>query len=392
MKIKNATLKQYLPKIVVTALIVISFFILFLMIHQPSPEDNDSNFYLEYNTARIINIIADYTFFPDPDDPHFYGDANHIRLGTMVYEIEVLRGAFAGLILEADYHMNSPADVHFQVGDQVSVRIFEFAGEISIVEIRHPERTTLLLGAVVLFLIFLCILGGKRGMLAVIGLVFAVGCVMLLLIPSITAGYPVMLMTLIILALVTIASITLLAGLSVKGVSAILGCLSGVGIATIFAQVTGGLAHVSGYSMANAGAIMNLSADARVGGLFVSSVLVASIGAVMDASMSVASALEEVKLANPEISMEALFKSGFNVSRDVMGTMSSTLILAFIGGSLSMMVFMHLTNTSFNQFINNELIAMEIIKGIAGSFGIMLAAPLTAFISAKLLTIQKGVA
>ena len=378
--------KPFLPKIIVTLLISLLFLILFGMGQHPSTEYVERNSHLAYHTARITDVIKDNTFFPDPDDPHFYGAPNQVRLGSIVYEIEILRGSFAGLVLEANYHMNSPANVYFQVGDRVSVRIFEFEGSIHMVEIRHPERTELLLGAIGLFLIFLCLVGGKRGVLAVIGLVFAVICVMFLLIPLITSGYPVVLMTFMILTLVTVVSMTLLAGMGTKGISAILGCLSGIGLAAVFAHVVGHLVRVSGYNMTNAAAIMHLSNDVNVNGLFISSVLVASIGAIMDASMSVASAVEEVKRADPDISAQRLFKAGFNVSRDVMGTMSTTLILAFLGGSLSMMLFMHVTHTSFNQLINHDFIVMEVIKGIAGSFGMMLASPLTAAISARLLT------
>ena len=379
-------IKQKSAKIEITIFILAPFFILFSMTRQSDSEFIEQNSHLEYNTARIIDIISDYTFFPDSDDPHFYGEPDDVRMGSIIYEIEVVRGTFAGLILEANYHMSSPSDVHFEIGDRVSVRIFEFEGEINIAEIRHPERTGILFGAVAIFLILLSLIGGKRGMLSIIGLVFSVICVMFILIPLVVAGYPVILMTFIILILIIVTSITLLTGTSIKGYSAILGSIGGILIATLFSHITSQLLHISGYNMENAGAIMRLSNGASVSGLFTSSVLVASIGAVMDSTMSVASALEEIKSANPQISTTDLFKAGLNISRDVMGTMSNTLILAFIGSSLSMMIFMYITNTSFNQFINNDFVTMEIVKGLAGSFGIILSTPLTAFISAKLLT------
>jgi len=383
-------MKKVKLELVVIGLVLTCFSILLVSVDTGGSEEDERTSHLEYNTARIISIVMDNTFFPDADDPHFYGEPGEVRLGTIVYEIEVLRGSFAGLVLEAEYHMNSPADVYFQVGDRVSVRIFEFEEEINIVEIRHPERMELLLGVVAFFLLALCVIGGKRGVLAVLGLVFSVACVLLILIPLIIVGYSPLLVTFVILTLVTVATITLLAGVSAKGISAILGCLSGVALAALFAQLVGFLLKVSGYNMGNATSIMQMSDQVQVSGLFISSVLVASIGAIMDSSMSVASALDEIKLADPHISMKRLFKAGFNISRDVMGTMSNTLILAFIGGSLSMMIFMQMTNTSFNQFINHDMIVMEAVKGVAGSFGIILATPLTAFISAKLLTMKLG--
>jgi len=381
--------KRHLLKIIVAALILISFLVLLTLARQSTDDDGDDTSLLEYSAARIISVVSDNTFLPGENDLYHDSEFRDIRRGTIVYEVEILRGSFSGLILEANYHMNSPIHVFFEVGDRVSVRIFEFEDEIMIAEVRYPERTELLFGAIGLFLLFLCLIGGKRGLLAVTGLIFTVVCVVFLLIPLIVAGFPVVPITLIIITLVTITSITLLAGTSIKGISAILGCLSGVCLAAIFAYITGNLVHVSGYNMANYRSIMHFSEGTRVGGLFISSVLVAAIGAVMDSSMSVASAMTEVKSANPEILAKDLFAAGFNVSRDVMGTMSSTLILAFIGGSMSMMIFMYTTGVSFNQFLNNDFITMEIIKGIAGSFGIILASPVTALICAKLLTIKK---
>jgi len=363
-----------------------SFLILFIMANFNSAEEVERNSLLEYNRARITDIISDHTTHPHLENPDAYGGLRELRQGTVIFEVEILSGTFAGLTLEANYHMHSPMHVDFEIGDSVSVRIFEFEGEIMITEIRYPQRAGLLFAMVGLFIFFLCLIGGKRGMLAVGGLAFTILSVVFLLIPLITAGYPVVLMTVIVLILVTLVTITLLAGLTAKGAAAILGSLSGVALSALFASIAGNLVHISGYNMGNYRAIIHLSAGARIEGLFISSVLVAAIGAIMDSSMSVASAMEEVKVANPHISTFDLFKSGFNVSRDVMGTMSSTLILAFIGGSLAMMIFMYTSNVTFNQLINNDMIAMEIVMGIAGSFGIILAAPLTAFISAKLLT------
>ena len=383
--------KQQQLKIGMILFVAVTFLILFMMAHSNSEESIERNSVLEYNRARITDIIADHTIFPHQGDPAAYGGLRDLRQGTVIFEVEVLSGTFAGLVLEASYHMNSPMHVDFEIGDAVSVRIFEFEGEIMVTEIRYPERSGWLFGFVGLFVLFLCLIGGKRGMLAVGGLIFTILCVVLLLIPLITLGYPAILMTLIILVLVSVVTITLLAGLSVKAISALLGSVSGVALAAFFATVAGGIVHISGYNMGNYRAIIHLSGNARVEGLFVSSVLVAAIGAIIDASMSVASALEEVKRANSNMSVMDLFKAGFNVSRDVMGTMSSTLILAFIGGSLATMIFMYTSNVTFNQLINNDIIAMEIIMGIAGSFGIILAAPLTALVSARLLTMKKEI-
>ena len=381
----TTVIPKYLPKLVVIFSVTIAFIILFMLARGGNPaEEIESNSLLEYSTARILRVVADNTVV----DSYWQGRED-VRRGTVTFEIEVLNGTFAGEILEAHYHMNSPVHINFVEGDRVSARIFEFDGEIRMAEIRHPERTELLIGTILLFLVFLCIVGGKRGILATAGLIFTVASVALLLIPLINQGYPVVPVTLLILTLVTVATITLLAGTTIKGIASILGTLSGIVLATIFATISSRILNISGYNMVNYRAVIHLSMGAQINGLFVSSVLVAAIGAIMDTSMSVASAMNEVKRANPDINARDLFKAGFNVGRDAMGTMSSTLILALIGGSLAMMIFMYVTDVGFNQFTNNDLIVMEVIKGIAGSFGIILAAPLTAVIAAKMLTKKK---
>jgi len=377
-------------KIILFTSILIITGILFFIAVQQQGESDDTNSLLVYNPGRVIQILEDNTMFPHIDNPDATGTMKYLRQGTVLFEIEILRGEFKGEIFEAHYHMNSPSHIDFEVGDHVTVRIFEFNGEVLLTEVRYPSRIGHIVAMIAFFGIFLCAIGGKRGFVSLISLIFTIVCVIFILIPLIVAGFPVISVTLLILTLFTITTITLLAGLTPKALSSICGTLSGVLTASVFALVAGQMLHISGYNLGNYRAIIHLSGGARLGGLFISSVLVAAIGAIMDSTMSVASAMEEVLSANPEITEKKLFKAGFNVSRDVIGTMSSTLILAYIGGSLAMMIFMQASNVTFNQFINSDMIAIEIIMGIAGSMGIILSAPLTALIGTKLMTLKRN--
>ena len=106
----------------------------------------------------------------------------------------------------------------------------------------------------------------------------------------------------------------------------------------------------------------------------------------MDIAMSVASAMDELKLKRPDISTKELFKSGMKVGRDASGTMANTLVLAIAGSSLNMMILIYSYQVSFTQLMNTDFITIELIRGIAGSMGIILAIPFVAIITAKLLT------
>ena len=102
----------------------------------------------------------------------------------------------------------------------------------------------------------------------------------------------------------------------------------------------------------------------------------------MDTSMSVASAMDELKIKRPNITLKELFFSGMKVGRDATGTMANTLILAFAGSSFNMMLLIYSYDVSFVQLINTDFIAIELIRGIAGSMGIILTVPCVALLTA----------
>jgi uncharacterized membrane protein len=110
-------------------------------------------------------------------------------------------------------------------------------------------------------------------------------------------------------------------------------------------------------------------------------ILIASLGAVMDIGISIASAIFEIHNANPKLNKKQLFNSGMNMGKDIIGTMSNTLILAFAGSSFSLLIIIATANMSYIQVSNLDLVCTEIIQGIAGSIGIILTVPLTALVS-----------
>ena len=131
----------------------------------------------------------------------------------------------------------------------------------------------------------------------------------------------------------------------------------------------------------------DLSVDLR--GLLFSGILIGALGAIMDVSISIASSIEEIHNANPTLHFSDLFFRGMNVGKDIMGTMSNTLILAYTGGSLPL-IFMYMSyKTSIIKIFNLELIATEIIRALVGSIGLILAIPFTALYSSFLITIHK---
>lgn len=128
----------------------------------------------------------------------------------------------------------------------------------------------------------------------------------------------------------------------------------------------------------------------HIRGLLLSSILLTALGAVMDIAMSVASSMDELKQKRPDITTRELFLSGMKVGRDATGTMANTLVLAVAGASFNMMVLIYSYQVSFTQLMNTDFVAIELIRAIAGSLGIVLAVPCVAVFTALLLTRWKG--
>lgn len=131
-------------------------------------------------------------------------------------------------------------------------------------------------------------------------------------------------------------------------------------------------------------AALYLAVLCLVGGLLFSGFLISSLGAVMDVAMSISSAISEICEQNPALSKKELFRSGMRVGRDMMGTDSNTLILAFAGSNISMLVLDYAYNLPYQQIINSNNIGIAIMQGLSGSFGIVLSVPVTVLLAALL--------
>ncbi|MCL2560642.1 MAG: YibE/F family protein [Turicibacter sp.] len=326
-----------------------------------------------HETARVVRILSEQTELTESGFIH----------GTMEVELELLTGDQSGTTVQATYFLNQVTDTPLEENDRVSVRLSIYDHDITSIHIQNLERREAVLAFFALFLVVLAVLGGKRGVMAITSLAFTLVCIVFLLIPLMLKGFPVLPTTFVILAAVTVVSLTFLGGFSSKSVSAMLGCLVGVMATAMLARLGGRVAHISGFHMEEVGLILATTdfPEVQAGGLFISSVLIASLGAVLDTAVTIASTVHELKENNPKISKRRLFKGAMNVGRDTMGTMTSTLILAFAGTSLNMLILIYSMGTSVNQLLNNDFLVIEMLRSITGSLGIILTIPAVALIS-----------
>lgn len=338
-----------------------------------------------FAVAEVTDVLADNA------SPDTWTEGR--RIGQQLLEVKVLSGEHKGAVLEAANFLSAYANVDAKVGTKVIVRLdVDEQGELYVVSVPAYNRAPVMLGLALIFAALLVIIGRKKGVMALVGLVYTLACIWFIQVPMILRGAEPVLVSIIIVALTTAASLLFLTGLSRKTLCAVLGCVCGVGVAGIFAAVSGSISQLNGFNLPEAeDLVLRATQDTvRISGLLVSGILVASLGAVMDVAMSISSSCWELRQLNPGLPKAALFRSGMNIGRDAMGTMANTLILAFAGASLNTLLLFRIYGYPAIQLFNSDAIAVELIRGLAGSIGIILTVPLVAALSAALMPPVKG--
>lgn len=338
-----------------------------------------------FAVAEVTDVLADNA------SPDTWTEGR--RIGQQLLEVKVLTGEHKGAVLEAANFLSAYANVDAKVGTKVIVRLdVDEQGELYVVSVPAYNRAPVMLGLALIFAALLVIIGRKKGVMALVGLVYTLACIWFIQVPMILRGAEPVLVSIIIVALTTAASLLFLTGLSRKTLCAVLGCVCGVGVAGIFAAVSGSISQLNGFNLPEAeDLVLRATQDTvRISGLLVSGIFVASLGAVMDVAMSISSSCWELRQLNPGLPKAALFRSGMNIGRDAMGTMANTLILAFAGASLNTLLLFRIYGYPAIQLFNSDAIAVELIRGLAGSIGIILTVPLVAALSAALMPPVKG--
>ena len=328
-----------------------------------------------YERAMVTQVITDNL------------QENGTRAGSQYIKVKMLSGTQKGQILDATSADGTLFGAVCAAGDKVIVTI-SVSGATSTVSVYSHDRMIQVFAFVGIFFVLMCAVGGKRGIKSVIALVVTCASFIYLFMPMIYSGMSPLLAAVIVSLLTTVVTMYLIGGFTVKTVAAITGTILGVLIAAISAALFGYFADINGYNVSDIETLLFVGQNTpiKIGGLLFAGILIASLGAVMDIAISISSAICEIYQASPDLSWQDLFKSGLNVGRDMMGTMSNTLILAFAGGALSILVVNYAYNLPFLQLINSYSIDIELMQGISGCIGVILAVPCGALVTALLLT------
>ena len=308
-------------------------------------------------------------------------DSNGTRVGEQKVHVKMLTGARKGEELDVTSSSGYLFGAACTVGMKVVV-MQSVAGETTIASVYSQDREWVIYIFALLYLLALCVIGGKQGIKGCLGLIFTFFCVIFVYLPLVYLRLSPFWAAVFICFLTTLVTMYLIGGPTKKTCAATLGTLAGVVLAGLSAWCFSKASGISGYNVSDIETLMTLWNTNRiqVGGLLFSGLLISCLGAVMDVAMSISSAIDEIYKQNTSLTRKELFKAGMRVGRDMMGTDSNTLILAFAGSSVSTLLLDYAYDLPYQQIINSNNIGIAIMQGLAGSFGIVLSVPLTVLI------------
>ncbi|WP_446899436.1 YibE/F family protein [Clostridium sp. LBM24168] len=336
--------------------------------------------YIKYEKAQVISIKN--------NSLKQFNESKNIYFGTQQLQIKILSGEHKGDVENVTNYLSDTHNVYLRPGMKAIVEISTANSSSHGITIYNYYRAPVQYAFIFIFFAALCIIGGKKGFRSVMGLVFTLSCIIFLFVPMLYRGYSPIMASILIIIITSCITLFLLNGWSAKTLSAILGTISGVVIAGIIELILGRLAHLTGLNFSDVESLNMISnvSGMKVHELLTAGILIASLGAVMDLSISIASSIQEIYTSNPTMSKKELLKSGMNVGKDMMGTMANTLILAFAGASLTMIIIIYSYNVSYNQLMNMDMVNLEIIQGLTGSMAIIFTVPIVSFISSEIIT------
>lgn len=262
-----------------------------------------------FEKARVVSILEDNL------------TSEGTRAGYQTVEVEILTGEHKGETLEATSSSSYLYGANCTVGLRVIVIISE-SSDYRTVSVYNYDRGNQLYAIILFFLVVLGLIGGRKGWKSGLGLVFTFACIIFLFIPMVYRGYSPIQSAAFLVVLVTVVSMLLIDGWTVKAICAMAGTILGVCIAAVCAELFGRFAHLSGYNVSDIEDLIYIGemTDIRIGELMFAGILISALGAVMDVAMSVASTVNEIHEKTPSLSRKELFLSGIHVGRDMMGT------------------------------------------------------------------------
>ena len=311
-----------------------------------------------------------------------------IRTGQQVCTVRFLSGKFKMQTAEGWNMLGGSLsqDKLFRPGDKAQAVVHHYDGEIISVNLIDYYRLDGELLLALAFAVFLVVFARGVGLRSVFSFAITILVLWKILVPLFLKGHNPIFVGLSAVAIMTFVILALVYGFDKKLLSSFCGAMSGIVFAMVLSIICTSSFHIHGAVMANSEALLYSGfQDLNLTQIFMASVCVGASGSVMDLSVDITSAVSEVVRNCPGISRKEAIKSGLTVARAAMGTMTTTLLLAYSGTCIATLMTFMAQGTPVYNILNNNIVAAEIINTIAGSFGLAMTAPLTAVIAGTVL-------
>ena len=312
-----------------------------------------------------------------------------IQSGEQTCELSIGKGLFAGREITGVNFLSGSLekDKIYEVGDKALVTISYDGDEVKSAVMSDHYRLDKEAVLAVLFVLLLILFAGKNGVQAIFSFVITVLSIWKILVPCYLKGYSPVWVGIAITAFLTVVILYFVYGIEKRTLVASMGSLLGVLTTCVLGIVFTDLFKIHGAVMANSESLLysgyeNLDLTA----IFMSSIFIGASGAMMDLAVDITAAVSEVVEKKPEIGWLEAAKSGMNVGRAAMGTMTTTLLLAYSGGCVALLMVFMAQGTPVNHILNYKYVAAEVLDTIAGSFGLVTVAPFTALVAGLILT------
>ena len=316
-------------------------------------------------------------------------DTGLVRSGEQRCTLEVLDGIFKGRTVEGVNMLNGSLeqDKLFVPGDKALVVISYDGDEVLSVTMTDHDRSTGELVLAALFILLLVAFAGRTGVRAVLSFVVTVLCLWKILVPLYLKGYNPIWVGLLVTLLLTVLIIALVYGFDRRCLAAVSGSFLGVLVTCVLGLVFTDLFKIHGAVMAYSESLLYSGyQDLSLTQIFMAAIFIGASGAIMDLSVDITSAVYEVVEKRPDLSWREAAKSGMNVGRSAMGTMTTTLLFAYSGGYIALLMVFMAQGTPVEHILNYKYVASELIHTVVGSIGLVTVAPFTAFCAGFLLT------
>jgi len=333
-------------------------------------------------SARILNIVSVTDHYSAFDEwQTFLFEAEITSRGERKGEVVTFTQNTRGFFLERFGRVA-------QEGDRVMLSLLATGAWNFVDYIRI--HNVVILGVV--FIVLLVVFGRFKGFNSVLSLGLTCSAIFAVFIPSVLSGRNIYISSVIICIYAIITTIFVINGVNKKSAAAVIGCLGGVLAAGVLTFFMGRIMQLTGLTQNESLNLLHLIPEnpLDLNAIIFAGIIIGAVGAIMDIAVSISSALWEIRVQMPKATVSDIFKSGITIGKDILGSSINTLVLAYIGSSLTIVLFLLAHFNSFMRIFNRELILVELLQAIIGGFGIFLTMPLTALICAILFARKTG--